>query len=333
MKMRKIVSLALAMTMMASLVACGGQTSETKEESGNSSSEKSSYKIGLSWPVMDAGQTALSDLIISDLEEKDPNAEIFLTSADGNNEKQLSDVEDLIAKGCDIIYIMAADAEAMAPAVDKVHEAGIICGIARNVNSENYDFMYVSAPDKLPGEIQGQWMVDYINEHPDEEFKIAHVSGTSTNSGAVGRRDGFYETVMDAGLDNVEWVVEQDCNYITETAQACVEGWLLSHPEINVLACANDDMAIGAANACKAAGRDDIMILGIDGQDTGLGMIRDGSMAMSVRMNVEYVGIGAADAIYGVLTDSVEIPEDKIIYGDVDRIYEAVDASNVADYE
>ncbi len=341
--MKKFFALVLALCLTLTLAACqkapaGEQTKEPVDtaEPGkpeNSPAADETYKVGLSFPVMDAGQTALSGLMKDTLLAADPNMEVFITSADGNNEKQLADVEDLITKGCDLIYLMAADADAMAPAVDAIHDAGILCGIARDVNSENYDFKYVSAPSELPGELQGEWLVEYAKAHPDETFNIAHVSGTATNSGAVARRDGFYNTIMAAGLSNINWVVEQDCNYITETAQACVEGWLLSHPEVNVLCCANDDMAMGASNAVQAAGRSDIMILGIDGQDTGISMLSEGSMSMTVRMNVEYVGSGAADAILGMLNGTAKVTEDKVIYGDMDKIYTSLDESNVAEYK
>ncbi len=56
-------------------------------------------------------------------------------------------------------------------------------------------------------------------------------------------------------------------------------------------------------------------------------------MSMTVRMNVEYVGSGAADAILGMLDGTAEITDDKVIYGDMDKIYTSLDESNVAEYK
>jgi ribose transport system substrate-binding protein len=88
---------------------------------------------------------------------------------------------------------------------------------------------------------------------------------------------------------------------------------LQSHPEVNVLFAANDYMAIGAALAAKAAGRKDLIILGNDGDTTGLEQISDGIITATVNTSPYLMGQWAAKATLDALDGSfkggfIEVP-------------------------
>ena len=339
--LKRILILVLVFTVCFSLVACSSskatQNPGQTDQAGSSVETDSipTYKVGLAWATMDFNMTYLIDHISAYLEsQEDMNFEIARTSAEGNTTKHISDIEDLVSRGCDLIYIMPEDADGIAPAVDAAVSAGVLFGVGRAVSTDTYTYRYQACENTAPGEMQAEWLIDYANANPDREFYVAHVGGVSTNQTAIDRRNGFYDTLMAANLDNIQWVVEQSCEYSTELAQSTMEGWLLSHPEINTVACANDNMAMGVANAYISSGITDYVLLGIDGNDIGLDLLREGRMAMTVKMDNDRQAEGAAKAIIAALTGNIVTTGPfKLAYGGTkEDFYINVDANNIADY-
>ena len=112
--MKKIVALLLVLAMTLALAACGQTPAETTaaaaaaNETTQAAAEngEKTYKVGISMFVMDAGMTALSGLMKETLEQADIPIEVFITSADSSTDKQNADVEDLVTKGCDLIWAL-----------------------------------------------------------------------------------------------------------------------------------------------------------------------------------------------------------------------------------
>lgn len=73
-------------------------------------------------------------------------------------------------------------------------------------------------------------------------------------------------------------VAQQTANWEQTEGYEKTETILQSNPEITGIICGNDTMAVGAAEACKAAGRTDIKIIGVDGSDEAAALIRAGEM-------------------------------------------------------
>ena len=108
---------------------------------------------------------------------------------------------------------------------------------------------------------------------------------------------------------------------------------MTSHPEVDVIFCGNDDMAMGVTNAIDAVGRTgEIVVLGTDGQDVGLSLMQEGKMAATVRMNVMEIGVAMADSMIQCLKGTLEVGEDKVSYADASKIYTMVDESNYASF-
>lgn len=108
-------------------------------------------------------------------------------------------------------------------------------------------------------------------------------------------------------------------------AMALTEDWLASNDEFNAIFALNDEMAIPTANALIAAGRDDVVVIGIDALDEALEMIKAGKMYGTVFQSAEWQGRGSLNvAVAAVLGEDVQ--KDYLIP------YEAVTAENVDDY-
>lgn len=339
--MKKIVALLLVLAMTLALAACGQTPAETTaaaaaNETTQAAAEngEKTYKVGISMFVMDAGMTALSGLMKETLEQADIPIEVFITSADSSTDKQNADVEDLVTKGCDLIWIQGFDRDAIVSSLESAYDAGVKLALGAVANSDSYTYRYCNASEEQTGYMQADWFIEnYLKKNPDKTYKIAMCNGTMSTASGAGRRNGVVWGLEAAGCSNYEIVVEQDNNYITETAQAWAEGLMTSHPEVDVIFCGNDDMAMGVANAIDAVGRTgEIVVLGTDGQDVGLSLMQEGKMAATVRMNVMEIGVAMADSMIQCLKGTLEVGEDKVSYADASKIYTMVDESNYASF-
>ena len=83
---------------------------------------------------------------------------------------------------------------------------------------------------------------------------------------------------------------------------ALTEDWLTTYgDELKGIICENDDMALGALSACKAAGRTDVVIGGVDGLDDAVQGVKDGTIGVSVLQDSKGQGKGAVDVAVQII--------------------------------
>ena len=87
-----------------------------------------------------------------------------------------------------------------------------------------------------------------------------------------------------------------------------VERILTSDPDIVAIFAANDPPALGAVQALKAAGRDDVIVVGFDGTEAGLEAVKNGDLAADVLQFPDAMGIIGVDLMVRHLNGE-EIPE------------------------
>lgn len=335
---KKILALAMVAAMALSLAACGGSdssassaaSSSSKEETAAASSateskseapaeestgEKTKLSIGLAFPIMNDGMTNLSGGIIACLENNYPDYEIetTLTNADSDINKLISDVESLIAKNPDMIYIMnSIGDQGVIPAVKACIDAGIPVGIGVAIEGyEDYTFLYEGFSQYACGQMQAEFMDSIYDENA--EYHCAVISGDAGNTAGQARSDGFIENFIDKH-DNAELVIMGEGNWATDDSQALVDDWLVAYPEINVICCASDDEAQGAINACKAADRSDVTIVSIDATDLGKEAIKNGDLTCSIAINFLGVASMCADALVDCATGKLTGTGNQVVY-------------------
>ena len=124
--------------------------------------------------------------------------------------------------------------------------------------------------------------------------------------------------------DTFEMVAQQTANWEQTEGYEKTETILQSNPEITGIICGNDTMAVGAAEACKAAGRTDIKVIGVDGSDEAAVLIRAGEMTgtalqqcaliaeMAVEQADQYLKEGTTGLSEKQLVDCVAITADNV---------------------
>jgi ribose transport system substrate-binding protein len=198
--------------------------------------------------------------------------------------RELNALENWITQGVDGIMIATIDAEASAPYIDRAREAGIfVVATIHPMETEpdafltldEYEFGYAA------GLQAGQWIAD--NLEPNADFAVltediyAHV---------VARADGIIAGVLErAPQANL---VARQVTLNTNEAMNVTENLLQAHPNLKVIQAVNDNSALGAYEAVRAAGRssDDFYIGGNDATPQALSLISDGTIyRMSVDIN------------------------------------------------
>ena len=201
---------------------------------------------------------------------------LLMYDARGDVNQQISDVETMIAQGVDAIIVIPQSVEGSAPVVAMCNEAGIPIIIDNgDIADKNYT-AFVGCTDQQSGEILGQWFMDNL----EEGSKICIIEGPMGQSGQVGRYAGLQAVGV---MDKFEILACQTANWKRDEAMALAEDWIVTYgDELDAIICENDDMALGALAACDAAGRDDILIGGVDAIADAVQAVKEGRMEISV---------------------------------------------------
>jgi ribose transport system substrate-binding protein len=211
-------------------------------------------RIGVSIPSADHGWTGgivwWAQKAINDWNEKDPDVEFFLVTADGPA-KQVGDVEDLMVKGIDALVILAHDSAPLTPIVELVYNEGIFVVSVDRGLTKPVENVYVAGDNPGMGRVSGEWMAKALNG----KGKIVVLEGIPCviNSERV---DAFNEVI--AKYPGIEILDSQPANWSTQKGLEIMENYLQKYDEIDAVWAQDDDVLKGVLQAYKESGRNDI---------------------------------------------------------------------------
>lgn len=231
------------------------------------------WTIGFSQDSMDHPWRAYMVTSAETQSKKYPDLikEFIFTDAGGSNEKQIADVEDLIARGVDLIMMSPREAQALVPAVEAIKKAGIpLVVLDREVVGEDYK-VFIGGNNLQIGEELGKFTKAQVGE----SFSYLELEGIPGATPTIQRHEGFTAQIEGKAtrLD------AQPANYDLAPAIPIVEDWLTRYRgKFQVIYAHNDPMILGAINVLKEAGYQpgDVFLVGVDGQREAFEAIRDG---------------------------------------------------------
>ncbi len=203
---------------------------------------------------------------------------VDLTVFDGRYDAlvQQDQFETMITQGYDAIVFVPIDIEAGATAVQLAADEGIpVVGSNTRVNSDLLT-SYVGSDDVQAGYMEAKSVLDEMNC----KGAVVILEGPIGQSAQIQRGEGNEKAL--AECPDVAVLEKQTANWSRAEAQSLMENWLTAHgPEIKGVIAQNDEMALGAIEAIKAAGLnvDDFAIAGVDGVTDALMAVKEGSMA------------------------------------------------------
>jgi len=208
-----------------------------------------------------------------------PGVEVVVTDAQGDEAKQSADVDDLIARGVDVLLLTPLTADALTPAAQRALDAGIpVITLDRAVNAPVTQ--HIGADNKLIGQAAAQFVAETLLG--GEGGSVLEIQGVLGASATTDRHDEFVAW-LEANAPDVEIVGgSQTGEYRRENALTVMNDYLSAFGEgdVDVVYTHNDEMALGAVQALETAGRlEEIAVVGVDGQNEAIQAIADGKIA------------------------------------------------------
>jgi D-xylose transport system substrate-binding protein len=210
--------------------------------------------------------------------------------AGSSEETQLSNVENLISQGADVVVILAQNTEAILPAVESAIDQGIPV-IAYDRLIESPDVLYTSFDNILVGKLQAEAVLAEVSEG---NFVVIKGNGDDANS------DFLREGMVQAGIppvgensDTITIVGESYTdNWSPDLAQTTMEQFLTDNDNnIDAALVENDGMAGGAIAALEAQGMaGTIPVSGQDGDLAALNRVALGTQTVSVWKDARELG-------------------------------------------
>jgi inositol transport system substrate-binding protein len=218
---------------------------------------------------------------------------IRFADADNNIQRQLDLVDVFILQEVDILVISPVDGMGVIPAVVRANEAGIPV-ILFGITAGGGDFVFIGSENYDAGWMQGELFARILPPNA----QILYLAGSAGLFHSIERRDGFNDALRAAGRNDVVILSDMDGDYQMATAMRITEDWIQAFPHFDAIVAANDQMALGAVEALRAAGRlDGVLVSGIDGTSGAISAILDGSMVQSVLQNAPGQADAALEAI------------------------------------
>ncbi len=296
---KRILGLVLVIVLVFSLVACApaaevpAETSaeavETSEapasEEPSAEAEPAGDKPLVGFALFDNAMpwaTVYSKSVFEEAEKR--GYEYKFADAQNDTAKQVSDVEDLLAQGIELLVLTPIEHEAAAPCLEAAKEAGVpVILTGRTAKGEvGVDYVtYIASDFYWEGQEAGKWLA----EQSGGKARIVEITGTVGSSAAIERAKGFYDAI--AEYPEMEVVVSQTGNFLRADAQKVMENAIqsLGNDGFDAVYTHCDDMTIGAILAMKQAGMTpgkDIYTVSIDGIKEAVQMVVDGDMSCVV---------------------------------------------------
>ena len=233
--------------------------------------------------------------------------EILTLDGQNNLSKQTADVEAAIAQGVDGLLISPITSDGMAPAVQQAIDAGIpVITIDRSVTGVTGLLAHVGADNVKGGEQQGQAIVDMF---PDGAT-IFELQGTPGASPAIDRSKGLHNIVDP--VTAIAVACQQTANFRRPDGLTVTENCLGATPNPDAIVAANDDMALGAIEAVKAANLT-TPIIGYDALPEALKAVQEGTLYGTVEQFPGEQSKTALRTLVSSLRDGTA-PESDVIY-------------------
>jgi galactofuranose transport system substrate-binding protein len=207
---------------------------------------------------------------------------LIFSDAQQKQENQISAMRACIQQGVDVIALPPVVEDGWDAVLQEAKDAKIpVIIVDRSVSADKSMYAaHIGSNMELEGKKAGEEM----NKLLPDGGKIIELSGTTGSGAAVGRAKGFRETLN----ANIEIVDSQTGNFTRAEGKPVMEAFLKKYgADIKGAFIHNDDMAIGAIEAIKAAGLNpgDIKIVSVDGTRGGFQAMIDGWVQADVECN------------------------------------------------
>lgn len=276
---KKAFSLTLALVFTLALVSCGGGGTDPTPGAASHTPGAEEDKILIGWALKTLQEERWQKEV--DTMEKvaaEMGVEFVCQTANGDSQLQITQIENMVTQGVDVLIITAADAASLTSTVEAAHSAGvkILCYDQQFINA--YADAYVGTSDVPLGHAIAKILVD-----ENVSGNVVILSGDQASGQCI--PDMFTGMTEEIAELDVEVVMHQYCKeWKSEEALAYTENALSQYNnDIAAIIANNDGIASGAIQALEAQGLDGkVVVTGMDSEVTALQRIAAGTQSSTL---------------------------------------------------
>lgn len=289
---KKILCALLCTAMVAALTACGSSSSKTADtpadapkadnadttddtaepadttDTADTADSEGGRVFG--YTCMDGTNPFFVTLegAIREVVEAHGDTLISMDPANDSN-TQINQVEDMISRGVEVMFVNPVDADGIVPALDMLKDADIpMFGFDTQVGDMSYLTSYAGSDNYNAGYVCGEDLAKKIPEGGD-----ILILDSPTMQSITDRTNGFLDAIKESGV-SFQVVGQQDAQGNQQVANEKATDLLTAHPSVVAIFGGNDPTALGAYAAADAAGVTPL-IYGVDGSPDVKALLKD----------------------------------------------------------
>ncbi len=240
--MKKIIAAILVLIMALSLVACGNETAESKDNE-----EKEAIQVALStFSLAIPWQIQTIDTLKEAVADYNGAVELTVANADNNTATQITQIENFIDQKVDILLVDASSSTGLNPTLKQAKEAGIV---VVNYNCTVDDPSCVNARVFVDQTEWGRIMARFIVEELGGSGDIVCLTGLSGNQIAADRWTGAREVFAENSGINI--LAEAPAEWEQSPAEEKMQAWITAFPKIDAVWADGGPCGVGVINVLE----------------------------------------------------------------------------------
>ncbi len=262
----------------------------------------SAETIGVSMALFDDNFLTVLRNGMTDYAKTQKGVTLQIEDAQNDVGKQLSQVQNFVASGVDAIIVNPVDTDATVALSQAADAAGIPL-IYVNRQPVNVDQLpekqaFVASDEKESGTLETKEVCRLLKAAGKKEAKAVVMMGELSNQAARMRTQDIKDVIATPECSFIKIVEEQTANWSRTQGADLMTNWLSAGVQFDAVIANNDEMAIGAIQSLKAAGKDmkDVIVSGVDATQDALAAMAAGDLDVTVFQNAAGQGKGAVDA-------------------------------------
>ncbi|QPB41585.1 ribose ABC transporter substrate-binding protein RbsB [Rodentibacter haemolyticus] len=196
--------------------------------------------------------------------------------------KELANVEDLTVRGAKVLLINPTDSEAVSNAVAIANRNNIPVITLDRGATKGKVVSHIASDNVSGGKMAG----DFIAQKLGDGAKVIQLEGIAGTSAARERGEGFKQAI-DEHKFNV--LASQPADFDRTKGLNVTENLLAGKTDVQAIFAQNDEMALGALRAIKAANKK-VIVVGFDGTEDGVKAVKSGKMTATIAQQPDLIG-------------------------------------------
>lgn len=224
---------------------------------------------------------------------------VQMEDAQGDIARQQSQIENFIAAGVDGIIVMLVDADSGKAMSDMAAKAGVplvfVNMLPANMDSFPAKQAWVGSDEEQAGNLEATEVCKLVGGQGDTVILMGQLGTT----GQRGRTKATEEVLASDACKGMNVLDKQTANWMRTPALDLMTNWITSGMKPKAVIANNDEMALGAIAALKAAGVDmkDVVVGGVDATQDALAAMKAGDLDVTVYQSAKGQGEGSLDTV------------------------------------